>query len=147
MRVILKSTVDNLGDTGDIVDVKPGYGRNYLIPRGLAVAASAGSEQQLAHQKRIAEGLRKKQLQGAEELAARLAETSVTIRREAGEDDKLFGSVTKRDIAEALAEEGIEIDRRTIELDDTIRAIGLFSVPVKLHRDVTGSVKVYVMRS
>lgn len=146
MRVILKQEVPNLGDAGDIVVVKPGYGRNYLIPRGLAIAASEGSVRQAEHEKRMADAIRRKQLAGAQAIAAQIQDIAVTIRREAGEDDKLFGSVTKRDIAEALAAEGVEIDRRTIQLDDNIKSIGLFTVPVRIHKEVTGQVKVYVMR-
>ncbi len=147
MRVILKSEVPNLGDAGDIVKVAPGYGRNYLLPRGLAIPASEGSLKELEHQKRIAEAIRRKQLAGAKEAAARLENSAVSIRREAGEDDKLFGSVTNRDIAEALAAEGVEIDRRSIKLEEPIKNIGLFTVPIRLHRDVTASVRVYVIRA
>ena len=147
MRVILKEVVPNLGDAGDIVNVKPGYGRNYLIPRGLAMPASEGSVRQMQHQQRVADNIRKKQLATAEALAEKIKDIAVTIRKEAGEDDKLFGSVTKRDIVEALAAEGVEIERRCLELDDNIRSIGLFTVPVRIHKEVTGQVKVYVMRS
>jgi large subunit ribosomal protein L9 len=147
MRVILKEVVPNLGDAGDIVNVKPGYGRNFLIPRGLAMPASEGSVRQMQHQQRVADNIRKKQLVAAEELAGKIKDVAVTIRKEAGEDDKLFGSVTKRDIVEALAAEGVEIDRRCLELDDNIRSIGLFNVPVRIHKEVTGQIKVYVMRS
>lgn len=147
MRVILKQEVDHLGDAGDIVTVKAGYGRNYLIPRGLAIAASEGSVRQAEHQNKMAEAIRRKQLATAQALAAKIADVAVTIRREAGEDDKLFGSVTKRDIAEALAAEGVEVDRRTLQLEDNIRSIGLFTVPVRIAKEVTGEIKVYVMRS
>jgi len=147
MRVILKKEVPNLGDAGDIVKVKPGYGRNYLIPRGLAIPASEGSLKQLEHQQRLAAAIKKKELDAANEVAASLANTSVTIRREAGEDDRLFGSVTNRDIVEALAEEGIELDRKSVQLEDHIRSLGLFQVPVRLHREVEATVKVYVMKA
>lgn len=147
MLVILKQEVANLGDAGDIVKVADGYGRNFLIPRGLAIPASAGSVAQVEHQKRVAESIRRKQMQGAQELAQRLEGTAISIRRETGEDDKLFGSVTNRDIAEALAAEGIEVDRRLIQLPEPIKAIGLFTVPVRLHREVTANVRVYVIRA
>lgn len=147
MRVILKKEVPNLGDAGDIVNVKPGYGRNYLIPRGLAMPASEGSIKQVEHQKRLADGIRKQQIEGARALGQKLGATSVTIRREAGDDDRLFGSVTNRDVAEALAAEGVVVDRRSIQLEDNIRTLGLFQVPVRLHRDVTATVKVYVMKA
>ena len=147
MRVILKSEVPHLGDAGDIVKVAPGYGRNYLLPRGLAIPANEGSVRQNEHQKKVADAIRRKQLSGAEELAAKLENSAVSIRREAGEDDKLFGSVTNRDIAEALAAEGIDVDRRSIKLDEPVKSIGLFTVPIRLHRDVTASVRVYVIRA
>src|SRR5690606_34534823 len=132
MLVILKQEVDNLGDAGDVVKVAAGYGRNFLIPRGLAIPASEGSVRELEHQKRVADAIRRKQTQGAKELAERLEGTAVSIRRETGEDDKLFGSVTNRDIVDALAAEGIEIDRRSVQLAEPIKAIGLFTVPVRL---------------
>lgn len=147
MRVILKNEVPQLGDAGDIVTVRPGYGRNYLIPRGLAIPASEGSVRQLEHQKRVAEAIRRKRLKASTDLAEKLEATAVSIRRETGEDDKLFGSVTNRDIAQALADEGLEIDRRLIQLDEPIRSIGLFTVPVRLHSEVTANVRVYVIRA
>ncbi len=147
MRVILKKEVPNLGDAGDIVNVKTGYGRNYLIPRGLAMPASEGSIKQVEHQKRLAEAIRRQQLEAARALGQKLSATSVTIRREAGDDDRLFGSVTNRDVADALAAEGIAVDRKSIQLEEHIRTLGLFQVPVRLHRDVTATVKVYVMKA
>jgi large subunit ribosomal protein L9 len=147
MRVILRSEVANLGDAGDIVKVKPGYGRNFLIPRGLAIPATEGSMRQVEHQKRVADAIRRKNLSSAKELKDKLEGTAVSIRRETGEDDKLFGAVTNRDVAEALGAEGIEVDRRQIVLDEPIKSIGLFTVPVRLHRDVTANVRVYVIRA
>ena len=147
MRVILKQEVKNLGDAGDIVKVSPGYGRNYLLPRGLAVLANEGTVAQAEHAQQVADAIRRKQLAGSRAIAEKLQETAITIRREAGDDDKLFGSVTNRDVAEALAEEGIKIDRRVIEVAEPIKSIGLFTIPVRLHRDVEASVRVYVIRA
>ncbi len=147
MRVILKSEVPHLGEAGDIVTVKPGFGRNYLLPRGLAIPASKGSLAKLEHDQRVADAIRRKELGVAKALGERVNETAVSIRREAGDDDKLFGSVTNRDIAEAFAAEGVELDRRQIKLDDNIRSIGLFTVPVRLHREVTANARVYVIRA
>lgn len=147
MQVILKQDVPKLGQAGDIVKVAAGYGRNYLIPRGLAVPATSSSVAQAEHAQRIAHAIRRKNLSKAEVLAEQIEGNAVSIRREAGEDDKLFGSVTNRDIAEALAAEGIEIDRRTIHLDEPLKSIGLFTVAVKLHRDVTANLRVYVIRA
>jgi large subunit ribosomal protein L9 len=147
MRVILRKEVANLGDAGDIVKVKPGYGRNFLIPRGLAIPATEGSVRQVDHQKKVADAIRRKNLSGAKELKDKLEGTAVSIRRETGEDDRLFGAVTNRDISDALQAEGIEVDRRAIVLDEPIKSIGLFTVPVRLHRDVTANVRVYVIRA
>jgi large subunit ribosomal protein L9 len=147
MQVILKQEVHNLGEAGEIVKVAAGYGRNYLIPRGFAIPASTGSLAQLEHDKRVADAIRRKQLVVAKELAAKLDATAITVRREAGEDDKLFGSVTNRDIVEALAAEGVVVDRKQVEMADHIRAIGVFTVPVRLHRTVTANVRVYVIRA
>jgi large subunit ribosomal protein L9 len=147
MRLILKSEVHNLGDAGDIVTVKPGYGRNFLLPRGLAIPATEGSVRQLEHHNQVADAIRRKNLQSSQQLKERLEGTAVSIRRETGEDDKLFGAVTNRDISDALAAEGITVDRRAIHLEEPIRSIGLFTVPVRLHRDVTASVRVYVIRA
>jgi len=146
MRVILKQGVSNLGEAGEIVKVSPGYGRNYLIPRGLAIAASEGSVREAEHHQRIADSIRRKELNEAQELAAKLENVSVSIRCAAGEDDKLFGSVTNRDISDALQAEGIELDRRLIKLEENIRAIGLYNVPVRLHKEVSVDVRVYVIR-
>lgn len=147
MRVILKEEVAELGDAGDVVTVKAGFGRNFLIPRGLAIPASEGSVRELDHQKRMAEAIRRKRLTAFKDLAEKLEGTPVSIRRETGEDDKLFGSVTNRDIAAAFAEEGIEVDRRNIQLDEPIKNIGLFTVPVRLHSEITANVRVYVIRA
>lgn len=147
MRVILKKTVKNLGDAGDSVKVTPGYGRNFLLPRGLAIAATEGSVAQQAHLDQLAAGIARKEVAVVKEVAAKLADLAITIAREAGEDDKLFGSVTKRDIAEALAAEGIELDRRLIDLNENLRAIGMYNVEVKLHKEVTAVIRVYVIRS
>jgi large subunit ribosomal protein L9 len=147
MRVILRHEVHNLGDAGDIVKVRPGYGRNFLIPRGLAIPATEGSLRQVEHHKKVADAIRRKNLANAKSLKDRLEGTAVSIRRETGEDDRLFGAVTNRDIAEALHAEGLEVDRRQIVLDDPIKSIGLFTVAVRLHRDITANVRVYVIRS
>ena len=147
MRVILKTEVDQLGDAGDIVDVAPGYGRNFLIPRGMAIAATSGSVKQAEHQQRVAEAIRRKKRSKAEALAEKLANVAISIRRETGDDERLFGSVTNRDIVEALAAEGIEVDRRQVRLEEPIKSIGLFSVPVRIHSEVDASLRVYVIRA
>ncbi len=144
MKLILREDVENLGKGGDLVDVKPGFGRNYLLPRGLAVVANTKNVRELDHQKTVASAKAAKLKASAEAVAKRLAETPVVLRRKAGEQDKLFGSVTAIDIAEALAARGLQLDRRAIDLSEPIKTVGDFEVPVKLHHEVVGKVKVKV---
>jgi len=144
MKLILREDVDNLGRGGDVVDVKPGYGRNFLLPRGLAVAANPKNLREIDHQKAVATAKAVKLKASAEAIAKRLAATPVTLKRKVGEQDKLFGSVTALDIAEALAARGLEIDRRSIDLAEPIKTLGDFEVGVKLHHDVVGKAKVKV---
>ncbi|HSM92031.1 MAG TPA: 50S ribosomal protein L9 [Anaeromyxobacteraceae bacterium] len=144
MKLILREDVENLGRGGDVVDVKPGYGRNFLLPRGLAVAANPKNLREIEHQKAVATAKAAKLKASAEAVAKRLAETPVTLKRKVGEQDKLFGSVTALDIAEALSARGLQLDRRAIDLAEPIKTTGDFEVPVKLHHDVVGKAKVKV---
>src|SRR5512145_1454368 len=144
MKLILREDVENLGKGGEVVEVKPGYGRNFLLPRGLAVAANPKNVRELEHQKKVAEAKAAKLKASADAIAKRLAETPVTLKRKVGEQDKLYGSVTALDIAEALAARGLEIDRRAIDLAEPIKTVGDFEVGVKLHHDVIGKAKVKV---
>ena len=146
MKVILQSDVENLGTTGDVKDVADGYGRNYLLPRGLAVLADERNTRQLGHLKRVAAARSAKEQAAAKELVDRIGKTPVSIKRQTGEGDKLFGSVTNIDIAEALGVAGIVVERKAVVLDEPIRNIGVFQVPVKVLRGVEASVKVYVIR-
>ncbi len=146
MKVILQQDFEGLGKIGDVVRVADGYGFNYLVPRGIAVLANERNVRQLGHVKRLTEQKRRKMLAHAQTEADRINGTAISIRRLAGEEDKLFGSVTNRDIAEALAADGVEIDRRQIILEEPIRSIGVFNVPVKIHRDVEARLKVYVIK-
>ncbi len=146
MKVILQEEVANLGTTGEVVEVADGYGRNYLLPRSLAVLADERNTRRLDHQRRLAAARQSKVLAAAKELAAKISGTAVSIKRQAGAEDKIFGSVTNQDVQEALAAQGVEVDRRNIVLSEPIRNIGVFQVPVKVHRDVEASVKVYVIR-
>lgn len=145
MKVILQQDMPSLGKVGDVVRVRDGYGRNYLIPRGMAALADERNTNRLEHQKRMAAAAAARLLAEAQELAKKLSATAVTIRAKVGEEGKLFGSVTNRDIAEALAGEGLNIDRKQVELAEPIRVIGAHTVPVKLAKDVSASVKVYVI--
>lgn len=144
MKLILREDVENLGRGGDVVDVKPGYGRNFLLPRGLAVVANTKNLREIEHQKSVAAAKAAKLKASAEAVAKRLAETPITLKRKAGEQDKLFGSVTAIDIAEALSARGLQLDRRSIDLPEPIKTVGDFEVPVKLHHDVVGKAKVKV---
>jgi large subunit ribosomal protein L9 len=145
-RVILQDNVQHLGKTGDIVKVRDGYARNYLVPRGFAVVADDRNVRRLNHQKRLAESRNFKALASARVLAEQIAATAVTITKEAGEDNKLFGSVTNRDIAEALAADGFKVDRKLIHIAEPIRTLGVKSVQVKLHADIESALTVYVTK-
>lgn len=147
MKVILQEDVANLGTTGTVVEVADGFGRNYLLPRNLAVLADVRNTRRTEHVKRLAAARQTKILASAKELAAKISGTAVSIKRQAGAEDKLFGSVTNQDVQEALAAQGVEVDRRNIVLAEPIRNIGVFQVPVRVHKDVEASVKVYVIRA
>ena len=147
MKIILQSDVDNLGSTGEVKDVASGYARNYLLPRGLALLADERNVRQLQHLQRMASAQNAKLIAAAQALADKIAKTPVSIKRQAGEGDKLFGSVSNIDIAEALTAAGITVDRKAVDLTEPIRNIGVFQVPVKVMRGVDAQVKVYVIRS
>ena len=146
MQVILQQDVEGLGTTGDIVRVANGFARNHLLPRGLAMRADLENVRQLEHLKRVTAEKRAVALAAAEALAAQINETAVSIRRDAGEGDKLFGSVTNRDIAAALAEEGIELDKKAIQIAEPIREIGAFTLPIRVAAGVEAELKVFVIR-
>jgi large subunit ribosomal protein L9 len=145
VKVILLKEVQGLGKPMDTVDVAPGYCRNYLLPKGLAIVASARSLKQVEHNKKMVEARLAKERRKALELKQKLEEISCKVAREAGEGDKLFGSVTNRDIAVALAEEGFSIDHRQISLESPIKHLGIFYANVKLAPDVVAKVKVWVV--
>ncbi|HVM97084.1 MAG TPA: 50S ribosomal protein L9 [Candidatus Acidoferrales bacterium] len=144
MEVILREEVPNLGSTGDVVKVKPGFARNYLLPRGLAVVADRRNIHVLDHEKRLAAEKRDRDLRAAEGLAQKLTSTRVAIAARAGEEGKLFGSVTNQDIERALAGLGFVIDRRRIRLDEPIKQVGEHSVAVQLRAGVVAHVTVSV---
>jgi large subunit ribosomal protein L9 len=146
MKVILQQDFEGLGRIGDIVKVSDGYAFNFLIPRGIAMQAADSNVRQMEHLQRLTEVKRKAMLDSARVEADRINGTAVSLKRLAGEEDKLFGSVTNRDIAEALAAEGIELDKRNIVLEEPIRTIGVYNVPVRIHADVEAKLKVYVIR-
>ena len=146
MEIILKKAVDGLGSGGDVVNVANGYARNYLIPMQLAIQATEQNRRLYEQEKHILENLEIKEKARAEQIAASIAEVTCTIQRRSGESDRLFGSVTSMDIAEALSAQAVEIDRRQIELDEPIRELGVFTVPIRLHAEVAPDLRVVVER-
>jgi large subunit ribosomal protein L9 len=145
MQVILRDRIENLGEAGDVVDVKPGYGRNYLIPKGLAYEASPANVRRIEAE-RAAQGRKEAETLGeARKQASAIEGVSLTFNARAGQEGKLFGSITSGDIADKLAEQGITIDRRQIELDEPIKSLGVHSVPVRLHSQVHPEIKVWVI--
>ena len=145
MEVILREHVDNLGRRGEIVKVAPGYARNYLLPRKLALAVTDNNKRQIERERAAAEARDLEEKTQADALAQRVTQTDVEIARRVGENDTLYGSVTSSDIAQALLAKGFEIEKRKIQLAEPIKALGEFTVPVKIHREVTSQVKVKVV--
>ncbi|MBP6673602.1 MAG: 50S ribosomal protein L9 [Bacteroidetes bacterium] len=146
MKVILRQNYNKLGNIGDVVDVKDGFARNYLIPRSIAFRATEGNLKALEQEKKQLARKEEKVVQDSEKLAAQLGSVSLTITMKVGEDDKLFGAVTSQMISESLTEKGYTIDKRIIELEEPIKTLGIFEVPVKLHAKVSAKVKVWVVR-
>jgi large subunit ribosomal protein L9 len=146
MKVILKEDVDNLGFIGEIVTVKDGYARNYLLPRNLAVVASTKNIKELEHHKRIIQQKVIKAKNAAEEMAKKISANPVVIKAKAGEEEKLFGSVTNINIVEALKEMGFDINRKKILLDEPIKRLGEYNIKVKLHPEVSADLTVQVVK-
>jgi large subunit ribosomal protein L9 len=146
MKVILRQDFEQLGKLGDVVEVKDGYARNYLIPRKIAYHATPSAIRILEEEKKQYARKLEKQKTGSEKLAAELEKISLTIQMKVGEDDKLFGSVTSQMIADGLQEKGITLDKRWIELEEPIKALGIYEVPVKLPGGVMAKVEVWVVR-
>ena len=146
MQVILRDDMDNLGKSGEVVNVKPGYARNYLLPRGLAVKATASDVARVEHEKRVIAARTAKLAKEAQAEADKLSQVSVSIARAVGEEDKLYGSVTSRDIAEALREQGVIVDSKKIHLEEPIKTLGLTEVSVKLGRGFNATIKVWVVK-
>ena len=146
MEVILKEDVEKLGHRGEIVKVAEGYGRNFLLPRKLAIEASRANKAVIEQMKAAAVRKSAKEKTSAEGLAQQLNDVQLTFERKVGEKDHLFGSVTSADIASSLEAKGFNVDRRKIHLDDPLKSLGEFHVPIKLHREVTAHVKVTVSR-
>lgn len=146
MEVILKEDVDNLGHRGDVVKVAQGYGRNFLLPRKLAIEATAGNKAVIEQMKVSSVRRSAKEKDDAELLLQQVEQVTLTFTRKTGDNDHLFGSVTAADIVQALEAKGFEIDRRKVHLEEPLKSIGEFLVPVRLHREVTAHVKVNVTK-
>jgi large subunit ribosomal protein L9 len=146
MEVILRQSIDKLGNPGDIVKVSPGYARNYLLPRGLAYEATPGNRKRIQQEKDRLESAENERRGTAQELATRLEQVSVTFSARVGEEGKLFGSVTAADIQHQLEAQGFTIERRQIDLHEPIKALGVYRVPIRLHADVKPEIKVWVIK-
>ena len=147
VKVLLQSDVDNLGSGGEVVRVRAGYARNFLLPRGLALPATAGNLSRVEELKKAAASRKQAERDAASELGKKLSALSVSIPRAVGDEGKMYGSVTAKDIAEACGRAGVELDRRRITLADPIKALGTFEVSAKLHQDVTAIIKVEVVKA
>jgi large subunit ribosomal protein L9 len=145
VKIVLRQDVDHLGDRGQVVNVAPGYARNYLFPKGLALAATSGNLRQIELQKRVWAVREAHEADDARKLAAHIAGLTVTIAKKVGENDALYGSVTSQEIADVLKAQGVEVDRRKIQLHEPIKALGTHSVPIKIHRQVVAQVSVHVV--
>lgn len=146
MEVILRQSIEKLGHPGDIVRVSAGYARNYLLPHGLAYPATPGNRKRLEQERARLESAENERRQEAETFAARLEEVSLTFSARVGEEGKLFGSVTAADIAQQLEAQGYHIEKRQIEMNEPIKALGVYRVPIRLHADVHPEIKVWVIK-
>jgi large subunit ribosomal protein L9 len=146
MEIILRLAVENLGKTGDVVNVKPGYARNYLLPHGLAYEATPGNLKRIQQERDRLEAAENERRGTAQGLAERLEQVSLTFSARVGDEGKLFGSVTSTDIAQQLEAQGFHIEKRQIDLHEPIKALGVYRVPVRLHADVKPEVRVWVIK-
>jgi large subunit ribosomal protein L9 len=146
MKIILKKDIEKLGNAGEIVETKRGYARNFLIPNGSAVEASSVNMKIYEQERHAIEQKRQQEIAEAQVFANKLNGVSITATVQVGEEDKVFGAVTSQNLADLLAEKGVELDRRKIVLDEPLKALGVFEVPVKLHAQVEAQIKVWVVR-
>lgn len=146
MKVILTEDVEKLGKVGSVVDVKDGFGRNYLLPRKLAIQASSGNLKLIEDIKKQKTTRESKKLYSSQKLKEELEKISITVQVPVGEEDRVFGSVTTADIAELIKEKGFSIDKRNILLEEPIKALGIYEVPIKLHTEVTAELKLWVVK-
>ena len=146
MEIILRQAIENLGHPGDVVTVKNGYARNFLLPRGFAYEATPGNLKRIGAERGRLEAAENERRESASELAKRLEEVQLTFSARVGDEGKLFGSVTSADIAEQLAAQGFTVERRLIDLHEPIKALGVYRVPVRLHADVKPEIRVWVIK-
>ena len=146
MEIILRQAIENLGHPGDVVTVKNGYARNFLLPRGFAFEATPGNLKRIGAERGRLEAAENGRRESASELAKRLEEVQLTFSARVGEEGKLFGSVTSADVAEQLAAQGFNIEKRLIDLHEPIKALGVYRVPVRLHADVKPEIRVWVIK-
>ncbi|MBU4310257.1 50S ribosomal protein L9 [bacterium] len=146
MKVILRERVENLGNIGDVIEVKVGYARNFLIPKGLALETNPKNLRILEQEKRMKEAAKKREKEKTIALAQKLKEISCTVRVKAGEDDRIFGSVTPLDIKKALDSQGIDIDKRNISIEENIKTLGIYHALIRLHPEVETKIKVWVVK-
>jgi len=146
LQVILQSDVDNVGKSGELVKVRPGFARNFLIPRSLAVPATTAAINRITHEKAVAVAKAEKSKAGARELAKQIDALKIVLSRPVGEDDKLFGSVTAKEIENEAKKQGVALDRKKMQLAEPLKTLGSFEIPVKLMTDVTATLKVEVVK-
>jgi large subunit ribosomal protein L9 len=147
MDIILLKDYDGLGESGDVVDVKPGFARNKLIPEGIALRASKRNMAIAEERKMVTKNRQKREEASNEAILKKLSKTEITIEAQVGDEDKMFGSVTALDIHKSLEEKGVIVDRNTILLDEPIKALGIYHVPVRVAPELTGDIKIYVIKS
>lgn len=146
MEIILRQAVENLGKPGDVVKVKPGYARNYLLPRGLAYEATPGNLKRIQQERDRLEAAENERRSQAQSVAEKLEQVSLTFSARVGEEGKLFGSVTAADIAQQLEGQGFHVEKRQIDLHESIKALGVYRIPIRLHADVKPEVRVWVIK-
>ena len=146
MKIILRSDYESLGKAGDVVTVKDGYARNFLLPKGIAVVATPKNVTRLEEERKQALRIQEKEQQEFVDMAQDLEKISVTAAVAVGDEDKVFGSVTAQNIADLLKEKGFDIDKRKISLDEPIKALGVYNVPIKLHSDVEAQIRLWVVK-
>ena len=146
MKIILRADIDRLGKIGEVVNVAPGFARNYLIPKKLAYSANAGNLKRIEFEKRRAEQVAFRELEETRKLAAKMKDLSLTFQVKVGEEERLYGSVTPADISEEAAKQGFDIDRRKVVLDEPIKQLGVYTVGVRLHPEVIAEIKVWVVK-